>query len=424
MPVIKAAHIRRFKSILDQRIEFGRLNVFIGANGAGKSNLLEALGVIAAAASGTIDWQRIKERGVRLSQPGLYRSNFKEVPRTPDFDLEVAFDGLRYAASLGCERMPNKENPWFFRSEQVALASQSVINARNGETTTIPGMEKFSSNPLRPDHSLLARLEALGRLNPNETKCLDCLRTYAIYAPATPILRGLVPDDSRTGTLGLYGGGFEETSIPVLWNAINYRDNPTAPPDEDWRNSAFIVDRFLKNTALLSGIGIMIDISKHEDELKERLSFNDKHFHQKLAAGELTISDVNEGVLYTLFVVLLLCHPATPRILALDNVDHYLNPSAATRLMALITAILIRNDDRQVFFTTHSPTALDALDLFDDDQRLFVVERGAQGGTEIRRIQPPAGTTREQWEERYGHMNLSEVWLSGAIGGLTPPQGF
>ena len=35
--------IKNFKSIIDQTIELGRVNVFIGANGMGKSNVLEAI---------------------------------------------------------------------------------------------------------------------------------------------------------------------------------------------------------------------------------------------------------------------------------------------------------------------------------------------------------------------------------------------
>jgi hypothetical protein len=34
--------IKNFKSIREQTLELGRLNVFIGGNGAGKSNLIEA----------------------------------------------------------------------------------------------------------------------------------------------------------------------------------------------------------------------------------------------------------------------------------------------------------------------------------------------------------------------------------------------
>ena len=33
--------IQNFKSIQEQTIEFGQLNIFIGSNGSGKSNLIE-----------------------------------------------------------------------------------------------------------------------------------------------------------------------------------------------------------------------------------------------------------------------------------------------------------------------------------------------------------------------------------------------
>ena len=37
--------IESFKSLEQVEVELGRVNVFIGANGSGKSNLLEAIGV-------------------------------------------------------------------------------------------------------------------------------------------------------------------------------------------------------------------------------------------------------------------------------------------------------------------------------------------------------------------------------------------
>ena len=41
--------IESFKSLERVEVELGRVNVFIGANGSGKSNLLEAIGVLSAA---------------------------------------------------------------------------------------------------------------------------------------------------------------------------------------------------------------------------------------------------------------------------------------------------------------------------------------------------------------------------------------
>lgn len=45
--LIRTLAIHGFKSLMqDQPTELGRVNCFIGANGVGKSNLLEALGVL------------------------------------------------------------------------------------------------------------------------------------------------------------------------------------------------------------------------------------------------------------------------------------------------------------------------------------------------------------------------------------------
>ena len=48
--LIRTIHIDGFKSIHSESIELGRVNCFIGANGVGKSIVLEAIGVLGAAA--------------------------------------------------------------------------------------------------------------------------------------------------------------------------------------------------------------------------------------------------------------------------------------------------------------------------------------------------------------------------------------
>ena len=41
--MISKIEIKNFKSIVDLTLELGRLNVFIGENGCGKTNILEAI---------------------------------------------------------------------------------------------------------------------------------------------------------------------------------------------------------------------------------------------------------------------------------------------------------------------------------------------------------------------------------------------
>jgi len=42
--MITQLNIRGFKSLADVDVELGQVNVFIGANGSGKTNFLEAIG--------------------------------------------------------------------------------------------------------------------------------------------------------------------------------------------------------------------------------------------------------------------------------------------------------------------------------------------------------------------------------------------
>ena len=56
--------ISNYKSILSQRFTLGRLNVFYGAKGSGKTNILEAIGMAAAAHDDTLDAASLIERGI------------------------------------------------------------------------------------------------------------------------------------------------------------------------------------------------------------------------------------------------------------------------------------------------------------------------------------------------------------------------
>lgn len=67
--------IEGFKSIAKATLDLGFLNVFVGANGSGKSSLFEAIAVLAAAADGRIDSVELDRRGARLSPIGRYSTH-------------------------------------------------------------------------------------------------------------------------------------------------------------------------------------------------------------------------------------------------------------------------------------------------------------------------------------------------------------
>jgi predicted ATPase len=75
--MIKEIKIENFKSIESLNLELGRLNVFIGANGSGKSNILEAIAFGSAAAVDKLDNEFLAPRGIRSTEPDLMKSAFK-----------------------------------------------------------------------------------------------------------------------------------------------------------------------------------------------------------------------------------------------------------------------------------------------------------------------------------------------------------
>lgn len=74
--MIEKIHIQNFKSIYNLELEVGRVNLFIGENGSGKSNLLEALVFVSASESNKLDNEFLVSRGLRVPQPELMRSAF------------------------------------------------------------------------------------------------------------------------------------------------------------------------------------------------------------------------------------------------------------------------------------------------------------------------------------------------------------
>ena len=123
----------------------------------------------------------------------------------------------------------------------------------------------------------------------------------------------------------------------------------------------------------------------------------------------------NEGFLFLLFYVTLFTSPDTPAFFSIDNIDSSLNPKLCTALLQQI-AVLAKEFKKQVILTTHNPAVLDGLDLNDDEQRLFVVERNKTGHTRARRVEPPKVSAGQV------PVSLSEAFMRGYIGGL--PKNF
>ena len=144
--------VRTFKSLEDVTVDLGRVNVFIGANGSGKSNLLEALGILAAAADGRVDDQTLLARGVRPGLPALYKCAFPARAGEridPHLRFGAAGAGASYEVSLH-NPLKNPAPAWRFKTERWKDADDVwLVGCGPRGTTNVKPELKAKLNPER-----------------------------------------------------------------------------------------------------------------------------------------------------------------------------------------------------------------------------------------------------------------------------------
>lgn len=391
--MIRLLKIRGFKSIPELDIELGRLNCFIGANGSGKSNVLEALGVLGAAANGVVDDEALQRRGVRPGLPRLFKSSFQDRRSPPDIGLEaVSQAGANYRVSL-LNPLTSPEPAWSFKTETLTDGSATILS---------DGVRNKGN--LNPKAGLAAlKMVELARDNPAAQLLLQ-LQQYGIYCPNTPTLRGLLPDPQTREPLGLSGGRLAEAVDDLKHWAKQ-------APGDVMEDILALVDWA---TDVSTSRDVKALLSPSAARGQEVLKFTDRYMDFK--RNELTAFDASEGVLYVLFTATLCLSPRSPGLMAIDNLDQALNPRLVTALTSRLSGWLKAagaSASRQLLFTAHNPAVLDGLDLHDDEIRLFAVDRDNHGHTVVRRIKPTAELAALNHD-----YPLSRLWMMGHLGAV------
>jgi energy-coupling factor transporter ATP-binding protein EcfA2 len=387
--MIRSIRVEGFKSIASETVELGRVNCFIGANGVGKSNLLEAIGILGAAASGKVDDEAIVRRGVRAGLPRLYKTAFSDQRIRPHITLEANGDsGATYCVSL-LNPLDDPKPAWSFKTE--VLKDDSA---------------KFVSRGVRGEKENLLETAGLAALKVVEmapdgaaANLLRTLQDYAVYCPNTPCLRGTVPDTQMRPPVGLSGGGLAEGLQELQKNEIVYGGHlDSAYELIDWASD---IDATEEAGSLLSPA-----VTRGKTVLR----FTDRFMEAN--RNTLTAYDASEGALYLLFSAVLCLSPWSPSLFAIDDMDQALNP----RLMARLAGRLIewlKVGEAQLLFTAHNPAVVDGLDLTDDDVRLFAVERNSDGHTCVRRV-----TLSDELLRLNKEYPLSRLWMMGHLGAV------
>lgn len=429
--MLKRIRIENFKSVKEVNVEVGRFNVIIGENGAGKSNFLESIASYSAIIANSFTNEFMLSRGIRVVEPLNILSCFKEKQHSEECNIFV-IDDDGYACNTSLKFNPSEPfsplstNIQFYRKNFKNDFEVLEINEL-GTKVFYSKLEEIASNYncsvyelqqqlhdaevklqviLKEGNSnvdkniidkkfieMLHHVSALAEINRiyddyhNKEKKKNT--SFIIYSPELSSLRTFF-SESQIEPLGVNGEG-----LLKLLQVMQEHES------ENFEKVCEIV-------AMFQWVEKTI-IESDSNNLEQRIKIIDRFMGK-----EIDHRSANEGFLFVLFYATLFSSKYTPKSFAVDNIDASLNPKLCRVLIKELVK-LAKENDKQAFVTTHNPAILDGLDLHDEEQRLFVVERDDEGSTQLRRV----GVDDLPKPKRNGEtIKLSEAFMRGHLGGL------
>jgi predicted ATPase len=396
--------IENYKSIQNLKIGLGRVNVFIGENGCGKSNILEAIALAGAAAGNKLDNEFLAPRGIRVTEPEFMRSAFDKENVTKEIKINLKktdetilnfilqHDNQTYSSwtSVNGSLMTYEETLSILKDPTNTRSLLSVIGQIINLLKIRPQINKdgnlsFDNNWLEEYEKIALSNISLIRQNLEEGSFR--ITDFLIYSPENSLLRTF-KEEGQVQPLGTKGEG-----LLKLLNVLNGNSNN--------------INAVKKQLELIDWFD---DFKIHPDsDIERTIQIKDRYLDKELPYFNQRSS--NEGFLFLMFYFALFISDDTPKFFAIDNIENALNPKLCTKLIQELVE-LAKKYDKQVIFTTHNPAVLDGLDLSDDEQRLFVIYRNVDGHTKARRISAPEPLEDDD------PVQLSEAFINGYLGGL------
>ena len=382
--MIKRIKIENYKSIVDQTLELGAFNVVIGANGCGKSNILEAIAMAALSSSGGLLPEMFESRGIRLSDSRFMRSAFEDTDKEY-ISLQVETTGgdeSLYRIHYNTELRPAQ---WEDVVEEETKALITTVKD-HGQKYKIKDLLAFLKS--RDDRNAINvnLLEGENHQLVLTRSRVNGLRSFTIYSLEESALRSL--DSMPSTKLGRTGKGL----LPYLKELS--KTNEGRAVLKEIKENMQVIDWFEDMEMPEQGLAQDSTLILKDRYVDETLSY----FDQRSA---------NEAFLYLLFYFTLFISEETPSFFAIDNIESSLNPKLCRLVISKLTK-LAQEHNKQVILTTHSPFVLDGLDGLSEEKCLFVASRNSDGFTVTNRIA----------ENKNKSIPLSEAWLKGYLGGL------
>lgn len=399
MARISRLTLKNYKSFhLQDDFELNNLNILIGRNGTGKSNLISFFRLLCSAANGRLA-DTIRKAG------GLKEIRWRGASAKDPIEWELAFEGLRqiehpviyYNSSLAL-----RGNTFGVRSEEISRDPYPGHSTRYRFLGAFDGYPRF----------LTAR-----QTNDNEAEDLESTDDFPGYSDQElfitqlrdPVRYPLLDEIRYLLSDWTIFRGFGENALNNIYDSQSLDVVSPLRLDAEGRNLVSVLYAIF-NDPRYGGT---------QDRLNEVLSEAFPEF-KRLAfpltargmaelqwsdrdGWQFSASQMSDGMLRFLGLATLLLLPEPPPLIAIDEPEIGLHPELIPLLAGLMKAASKRT---QIIVTTHSPQLLNADEIEPDD--VVVVER-LDRQTSLQRLD---SERLRLWLERY---TLGSLWMMGKL---------
>lgn len=374
--LIEQLRLKNILSFRDTTIKLENLNVLIGPNGVGKSNLIEVIGLLQALPT---ELAPVILRGGGIRQ-WLWLGD--DLPVTASIECSLKLRGGRDASPVSYDLQILGDTNNSYAITQEALTDSFSLSRGEaklfaqglGNPPTVLGFlgnESILSQFKSPGDPTLTT--TVGR----EFRGIQVFREFRT-GPGTAVRQGISTNMAKDR---LQDGG---DNLAMVLQDLNFQDRHDR------------VDHYLKRFCERFA-GAKVDI---RDGLA-RIYLSETGLKDKISAARMS-----DGTLKFLALLSALFQPKAPLLMCIEEPELGLHPDA----LHLVAELLVEaSKTTQLIVTTHSEALVDA--LTDLPEAVLVCERDFDRGTQMQRL---SREKLEVWLERY---SLGELWRKGEIGG-------
>jgi len=369
--MLQRIHIENFKSLKNVTLDLQRVNVLIGPNNSGKTNVLKALELF------------VKETSFSNSQIEYFN--------TISFNRK----GEKLLSKLSWKNVKASNQLSYYHR---IFAVSKVINGVFTDLKPTPEFVKTDS--IENEESITI-----------DTNSLEVQNNFEFFISLKQSLLGIYkPDSSKMVGYHDIGGTISSLNFDAS-NIVSFLELLR----DEYRDEFYKLERDLK-ACLPEFSYISFRKSNEKGSVKKELGL-----YNSLNQDNFWSDELSEGVLYFLALLCIIHQPNPPKLLLLEEPERGIHPRRIKEIIGFIKQLAYEKEI-QVIMTTHSPLVLD--EFAETPESVFIFDKDEEGATSIKNLQkdviePENAERAKKGMEAVNYTDaLGENWTIGFLGGV------